>query len=144
MLNQGYEDLLELNFWNFSFSANREHDRQCPFLRSRFSEAFTDKVHVYICFFCEAHSEEDVDGEARITNPAESVVPISEIVSMVSYSYRDGRYLPPPISSGIEKVGAAIIAPVGSYVRSFRSSKLLETTSRHRPLYLLLEIQLNQ
>jgi len=85
MLNQGYEDLLELNFWNFSFSANREHDGQCPFWGSRFSEAFTDKVHVYICFFCEAHSEEDVDCEARITNPAEAVVPVSEIVSMVSY-----------------------------------------------------------
>ena len=50
----------------------------------------------------------------------------------------------PPISSGIEKVGEAMIAPVGSYVISFRIIKLLDTTSRQRPLYWLLEIQLYQ
>ncbi len=48
------------------------------------------------------------------------------------------------MSSGMEKVGAAMMAPVGSYVMSFRIIRLRLTTSRQRPLYLLLEIQLYQ
>jgi hypothetical protein len=41
------------------------------------TESIAYKLHIGICFFSEAHSKEDVDGEARVSNPAIPVVPIS-------------------------------------------------------------------
>ena len=56
---------------------NTNHDWKCTFFRSRLSKSFTDKVHIRICLFGETHSEKDVDGKTRVSNPAETIIPIS-------------------------------------------------------------------
>lgn len=50
--------------------------------------------------------------------------------SLTRKSYDE--YLPPK-SSGSEKVGAATMAPVGSYVKSLRIKRLLVTKLSQRP-----------
>ena len=69
--------LPELNLRNIGLASDSEHDWQRTLWRSRSSETITDKIHVCISFFDETHSQQDVDAKARITNPAESIVPIS-------------------------------------------------------------------
>ena len=42
------------------------------------TKSITYKLHVSICLFGEAHSEKYVDRKAGISNPAKSVVPVSD------------------------------------------------------------------
>lgn len=61
-----------------SLASDGEHDGKSTVGDAGLEEALVDKVHVGVCFFCEAEAEEDVDCEGCVPDPAEPVVPVAD------------------------------------------------------------------
>lgn len=88
--------LLKLDLGNVCLPTDREHYGKCAIFETRLPETLADEVHVCVRFFSEAHTEQDVDREARVTNPRVTVVPVSIAASallMQSFT-REKRHSP--------------------------------------------------
>lgn len=69
--------LRELDLGNVGLSVDSKHNGQCTIVCSRFAESLADELHVSVCLLGETESEQDVYGEARVSNPAVAIIPIT-------------------------------------------------------------------
>lgn len=69
-------EMIEFLLGNFRFAPDGVHNPQPALLGRGFLENGVDEFHVGVGLFRETHSEQYVDGKARVSNPRIAIVPV--------------------------------------------------------------------
>ena len=67
----------QLPLGDVGLAADGEHDGQAAVVDARLDQALADEAHVGVGLLGEAQAEQDVDGEAGVAHPGETVVPVA-------------------------------------------------------------------
>jgi hypothetical protein len=62
-------EMMEFFLWDVGFSSDGKHDWQRAIRIARLDETLRDEAHVGVSLLLVAHTEKDVDGEARVPDP---------------------------------------------------------------------------